>query len=311
MNRRFVLKLSHAAAVLSVVLVAPMALAGCSHSSPWEKGRLRVIGVERQYANLAAQLGGRYVSVISIIDNPSIDPHSFEVTTSLARDVSQANLVIQNGLGYDSFINSLESATSPPRRSVISVAQVFNASSATLNPHLWYRILEMPRLAQSITRHLERLDRGHRLYFQSRLRQLERAISRLAVQIANFRRAHHNSSAVVTEPVANYLLAELGVSNATPSAFERAVMNGIDPAPQDVAHALSLVQRRRIDALVFNAQVSGPSSEELVRVAARHSVPRVAVYETMPLNYDYQGWMSAEIRALDRAFSGHQSTVSL
>jgi zinc/manganese transport system substrate-binding protein len=298
--------------VAVVGLVAgSLMLGACTNSPTWAAGRLRVIGAERQYADLLAQLGGRYVSVIAILDSPSIDPHSFEVTTSVARDVSQANLIVQNGLGYDSFMTNVESATTPPRRTVLSVDQVFHVSSKATNPHLWYRVSEMAHLATAVTRRLEKLDPRHRAYFARRLTVWNHSYSLLTAQIRRFRAGHRHASVLVTEPVADYLLTELGVKNLTPPAFERDVMNGIDPAPQDVARSMYLLSHSSVGALMYNEQVSDPSSQQLLRTAKSHHIAQVAVYETMPLHYHYLAWMSAEIRALTFALDAHQTTESL
>ena len=43
------------------------------------------VGAENQYANVIAQLGGRYVEVTAIMSNPNTDPHSFEASPGVAR----------------------------------------------------------------------------------------------------------------------------------------------------------------------------------------------------------------------------------
>ena len=305
------LAVSKSPGAVVLVLLSSLVAAGCANVSARHDGQLLVVGAERQYADLLSQLGGRYVSVVSILDNPSVDPHAFEATTSVARDVSDANLIVQNGLGYDSFMNSLESATSPSRRVILSAQQVFHATSGSTNPHLWYRVSAMDRLSRSISYQLARLDPRHRTYFQLRLRKVEKSFARLTDQVKQFRHLHRNIHVLVSEPVANYLLSELGVTNVTPVQFERDVMNGVDPAPQDVARSLALVRSGRLDALVYNEQVSDPGTSALRSAALKYHVALVAVYETMPNGFHYQSWMSAEIVALTRAIELHQSTTRL
>ena len=59
-----------------LVLVVP----GCgpSASAGGGKGVISAIGAENEYANVLGQIGGRYVHVSSILNNPNTDPHTFE-----------------------------------------------------------------------------------------------------------------------------------------------------------------------------------------------------------------------------------------
>ena len=57
---------------------------GASASST-RSGVINAVGAENEYANVLSQIGGRYVKVSSILNNPNTDPHTFEASTSVAR----------------------------------------------------------------------------------------------------------------------------------------------------------------------------------------------------------------------------------
>ena len=80
-------------------------------SSTRAGGRLDVVAAaENVYGNIASQIGGPHVSVTSLLTSPSADPHLFEPSTSSGLAVADANVVLQNGLGYDAFMTRLENA---------------------------------------------------------------------------------------------------------------------------------------------------------------------------------------------------------
>ena len=99
---------------------------------------------------MIAQIGGRYVSVTAIKSNPNTDPHTFEASPSVAAEVSAAQLVVQNGVGYDSFMNKIEAASPSPTRKVIDVQTLLGLPDSTPNPHLWYSPKTMPAVAKAI-----------------------------------------------------------------------------------------------------------------------------------------------------------------
>jgi zinc/manganese transport system substrate-binding protein len=129
--------------------------------------------------------------------------------------------------------------------------------------------------------------------------------------LAGLRRHHRSVPVAVTEPVADYMLSSAGARVLTPYSLQLDVMNGVDPAPQNVSRQEALMARGAIRAFLYNRQVTDPVTGSFLRLAAAHRIPVVAVYETMPSGYHYQGWMVAETRALQRAVTAGVSTRSL
>jgi zinc/manganese transport system substrate-binding protein len=157
-------------AVRAVVLVlAPAALTlaalaafASSATAGTSGGPIVAVGAENEYANVISQIGRRYVTVSAIENNPNIDPHSFEASPSIARLVSAAQVVVQNGLGYDTFMNNIESASPNSARKVIDVQKLLGLKSSTPNPHLWYRTTTMPAVAERSSRRIAPTSRPTR-----------------------------------------------------------------------------------------------------------------------------------------------------
>jgi zinc/manganese transport system substrate-binding protein len=297
--------------VVGVMAIAGVSLGACGSSSSRTSGAIDAVGAESQYANIISQLGGRDVHVVSILHNPNTDPHTFEINTTVAQEVSSAQLVVQNGLGYDEFMNQLESASPSSSRRVVTVQHVLRLPDATRNPHLWYNVSAIAVVAPVITRDLDALRPHDAAYFAQRLQQFQGRLTVVQNSISDFRATHAGVSAATTEPVADYLLSALGIRLATPSSFETDIMNGVDPSPQDITTEESLLHDRRVSIFCYNEQVVSPLTVSLLTLARQSHVPTVAVYETMPSGYNYQSWMSAELAAISRAVIAHTSTSSL
>jgi zinc/manganese transport system substrate-binding protein len=270
------------------------------------------VGAENEYANVIAQIGGRYVHVRAVMSNPATDPHTYEASTGVAQSVAAARLIVQNGVGYDGFMTQLESASPNSRRKVIVVQHLLGLPSSTRNPHLWYKPSTMPAVAAQIEADLAALAPSHATYFAQRLAAFRRSMLRVTSAIAAFRARFAGAKVATTEPVADYLLAALGVDNVTPFRFQADIMNGVDPSPEDIAFQQNLFTHHRVRVLCYNAQVSSTVTIALRSLAEQSRVPVVAVYETMPApGYAFQSWMLAEIRAMTKALTAGSSTKSL
>ena len=108
------------------------------------------------------------------------------------------------------------------------------------------------------------------------------------------------------------MLEAAGATNMTPFAFQLDIMNGTDPAPQDVTLQQSLLSQGKVKVFLYNQQVTDTLTQSFLKLAAEHHVPVVGVYETMPVpGYDYQSWMLAEVKALEKALTTGASTERL
>lgn len=274
-------------------------------------GRLLVVGAESQYANLLAAVGGTAVRAVAVMDNPNADPHSFEVSPSIARLVSSAALVVQNGLGYDAFMNHLEAASPSRSRRVLVVQRIVGAASGTQNPHLWYRLDTFPRVATAIARTLAKLRPADAAAFSARAAAFDRRFAAVRAAATALRKSAGGAPVAVSEPVADDLVRALGLRDRTPWRLQAAVMNGFDPAPQDVGTQESLLADHKVRAFLYNAQVKDSITAVFLQIAESHHVPIVPVYETLPAHHSDVTWMLAEIRAISQALHAKHSSRSL
>ncbi len=297
---------------LVTAAAAAVMLTGCGISRPVAgRGQIVAVGAENEYANVISQIGGRYVKVAAIMSNPNTDPHSFEASPSVAATVSEAKLVVQNGVGYDDFMSRIESASSDASRRVIDVQALLGLPTSTPNPHLWYSPRTMPAVATAIGRDLTALAPSHAAYFTARVTKFDNSLGPWLTAIKQFRRAHPGTPVATTEPVGDYMLAAVGADNLTPFSLQADIMNGTDPAPQSISYENRLFTQHRVKVFVYNQQVTDTVTEGFLTLAAQNHIPVVGVYETMPLHDTYQSWMLAEVRALSAAVSDGTSTTRL
>jgi zinc/manganese transport system substrate-binding protein len=279
-------------------------------------GRILAVGAEDQYANVIEQVGGRYVTTLAVESNPNTDPHTFEASPSVAEIVGTAGLVVQNGLGYDTFMERIESASggvgSNSSRKVIDVQKLLGLPDSTPNPHLWYKPQTMPAVARAVAADLATLAPAHAAYFEAHAATFERSLAPWRRALAQFAAEYPGTPVATTEPVGDYMLEAAGTHNLTPFSLQADIMNGVDPAPQDVTLQDALFASHRVKAFVYNQQVTDSLTASFLAAAKRYGVPVVGVYETMPTpGFDYQSWMLAEVRALRRAVAEGVSTEKL
>src|SRR5208283_3917085 len=153
-------------------------------------------------------------------------------------------LLIENGVGYDTYMEKIESASPNSSRKVINVQHLLGLPDSTPNPHLWYKPETMPAVAKALVTDLSALQPAHAAYFQENAKKFEESLKPWYAAVAT------------TEPVGNYMLEAAGTRNMTPFTLQAAIMNGTDPAPQNVTLQNTLFSEHQVKVFVYNQQVT-------------------------------------------------------
>jgi len=308
-------RLARVALLAAGAAVAASALSACSvgaSAAGSDPGKIVAVGAENEYADVIGQVGGQYVQVSAIMSNPNTDPHTFEASPAVAREINAAQLIVQNGVGYDSFMSTIESAAQSNKAKVIDVQTLLGLPDSTANPHLWYNPTTMPKVADAIAADLAAIQPSHAAYFKANAKSFTASLDSWNSAIAAFKQTYPDVPVATTEPVADYMLQAVGADNLTPWAFQADIMNGVDPSPQDVAVQKALFTDHKVKVFLYNQQVTDPLTESLITLANQNGIPVVGVYETMPTpGYDYQTWMLTEVQDLRKAVADKVSTEHL
>jgi zinc/manganese transport system substrate-binding protein len=266
------------------------------------ESRLAVVAAENFYGDIVRQIGGDGITVVSIINNPSQDPHLFETTPAVVRQIAEAKIVVLNGANYDAWAEKLLSATPRSDRTVISAAQLTGRKVGD-NPHLWYDPLTMPAVATAVATALSRADSAHAADYAMRLNATLAALERITARVAQLKAKHAGAAVTATEPVFGPMAKALGLTMHN-ERFQLAMMNDTEPSARDVADFERDLTERKVKLLIYNSQVSEKLTERLRDIAGKSKVPVVGVTETMPANLSFQDWVLGELDAIDNALSG-------
>jgi zinc/manganese transport system substrate-binding protein len=284
-----------------VLISAAVVLLAVACGSTSGNGSINVVAAENVYGDIAAQIGGARVKVTSILTNPNADPHLFEPGTSTALAVAKADVIIENGLGYDAFMSRLENAAPKAGRVQLTIAQVLGVSGKNANPHLWYDVPRLDRVAGAIERSLARVDPGHASKYRTGLARFERSLRPLLGLVGSIRRADSGAPIVYTEPVPGYLIRAAGLRNLAPAGFTRPIEEGTEPSPSAVSQMLDLMRGHRVRVLLYNSQATSPITTQVRAAAMQAGIPVIGVTETLPPRMTFQEWQTGQARALARA----------
>ncbi|MDR7184084.1 zinc/manganese transport system substrate-binding protein [Microbacterium trichothecenolyticum] len=315
--------------VLGLAAASVFVLSGCAGNAAGDdtgEGKIAVVASTNVYGQIAEEIGGDLVDVTSIVTNESQDPHSFEPSARDQLVISKADLVIENGGGYDAFIDALieSSGTEAPVVTAVEYSHDWpenaghdeeNSDDAEdhahdhgdhehvegFNEHVWYDPHTIAHVAEAIAHELGELSPQNAETFTANAEAFSADVEGLEASLDEISAAHAGEKVFVTEPVPVYLVQAAGLENATPEKFSEAVEEGQDVAPATLLESLALVKGGDVRVVITNTQTGGAETQEIVDEADGLGIPVIAFSETLPEGETYISWMQANIEALNGA----------
>ncbi|MFE8958147.1 metal ABC transporter solute-binding protein, Zn/Mn family [Streptomyces iakyrus] len=292
---------------LALLTSASLALlAGCGSSSDSADAksapaRVAVVASTNVWGDIARRVGGDRVDVTSVISDPDQDPHSYEADPQNQLALSKAKVVVENGGGYDDFVDRMLKSGHNDSAEVVNAVEVSGKKApkgGELNEHVWYDFPTVAKVADRISAALAEADPGDAAAFEKNAAAFKAKLAPLEAAEAQIKKAHGGEGVAITEPVPLYMTEASGLVNRTPAPFSEAIEEGDDVSPRVLQQSLALFSGKEVKVLVYNEQTSGPQTEKAEAAAKAAGIPVVPVTETLPKGKDYLGWMTGNVDAL-------------
>ncbi|SEB40074.1 metal ABC transporter solute-binding protein, Zn/Mn family [Microbacterium hydrocarbonoxydans] len=318
---------------LALASVAALSLAGCSApaSGEGDSGAVTVAASTNVYGSLAAQIGGDRVDVTSIIKSATQDPHSYEASARDRLTVQKADLVIENGGGYDGFIDTLlQDAQDPHIVSAVEFSHDFPGNEGHdhegeegaaeeehdhdhaegeegheghdhiegFNEHVWFDPHTMIHVVEAIADELAAIDPDGETEFTANAEEIVADLEGFEADLETLKADAAGANVIITEPLPGYLATAAGLTDVTPEGFAESVEEGSDVAPATLLATLGVVEDGDVAAVLTNAQTGGAETQRVEDAATDAGIPVVAFTELLPDGSSYSEWMSDAIQSL-------------
>jgi zinc/manganese transport system substrate-binding protein len=268
-------------------------------------GKLNVVAAENFYGDIAHQIGGDGVAVTSIMSNPDQDPHLFETTAGIVKQIADAHIVVLNGADYDPWMDKILKASPNAGRVAIVVADLVGKKAGE-NPHLWYDPGTMPAAAKAMAEAFAKADPAHKDDYGARLKTFLTSLKPINDKIAAIRGKYAGTTVTASEPVFGYMASALGLKIRN-ERFQLAIMNDTEPSARDFAAFQNDLKNHKVRVMFYNKQASNKAVQTLVDLAHVSKIPVVGVTETTPPGLSYQEWMLTQLNETEKALASPPS----
>ncbi|MFT4227883.1 metal ABC transporter solute-binding protein, Zn/Mn family [Micropruina sp.] len=277
-----------------------------SPSASASTSTIDVVASTNVWGDIATKVGGDKVNVTSIIDDPDKDPHEYEASAQNQLALSKAKVVIENGGGYDDFVDTMLASAKNTSATVLNAVTISGkkaASGEELNEHVWYDFPTVEKVIDQLQSSYATIDPASADTFANNAKQLKGSIDALVKKEGDLKATYNGQPASITEPVPLYMLEAIGLKNKTPDAFSEAIEEDSDVAPAVLRATLKLYSDHAVKLLAYNEQTTGAETEAVLKAAKENNIPVVGVTETLPSGEDYVSWMTKNLDAIGAALA--------
>lgn len=279
--------------ITGLMVVTVLISVGCSsnknNSSDTNKGKISIVTSTNVYANIAKNIVGKYGNSTAIIKNSSADPHDYEATTADAKEISNADIIVANGLGYDTWINKLAKSNKKEDKE-IKVGEDLLKLKKDSNPHIWYDLNMPDKYVEYLVNKLSKIDKKHASYYKDNGKEYLKKVDKIK-QIANKIDGKNSKPVYVSEPVFDYALEATNFKVGN-KEFEEAVEKEVDPSAKVIDSMLKDIKGKKIAFFVNNTQTESSTINNMVKQCHNQNIPVLNVRETIPNNVSYIEWMT-------------------
>ena len=315
---------------LAAALSFGLAVTGCSAAEDG-KGKegsateqLNIVATTNVYGDIASSVAGEHGKVSSIISNAAQDPHSYEATAKDKLAISKADVVIINGGGYDYFAEQIIEDLGDKAPTVVKSFEGEGHShdhehdhgeeghehgheghshAHGENEHVWYDLDHMEEFVGEVGEALAKADPDNAKTYEENASKLAEEISDVT-DSEDFKAAEKKfkgKSFMMTEPVPEALLNELGMEDGTPEGLSSAVEAGQEIPALVIKRAEDSLKQGKVQLFAFNSQTADPQTKKLYESAQKAGVPTVDVTETIPEGKTFVEWMKDNVAAIAKA----------
>lgn len=257
-----------------------------------QSDKISIVTTTNVYSDIAKNIVGKYGTATAIIDKSSVAPHDFDPTTADAKKLTKANIIVANGLGYDSWMNKL--AKSVNKKPVLVGEDLMGLKNGD-NPHIWYNLNMPTKYVDYLVKRLSKLDKKHAAYFKANGKKYLAKVDKIKKLVKTDK--SNKKPVFVSEPVFDYALKEAGYKIGD-KEFEEAIENGTDPSPKMINKMNTDIKEKKIAFFVNNTQASSSTVKSFVKLAKKNGVPVLNVRETIPNHTTYLTWMKENYQNL-------------
>jgi zinc/manganese transport system substrate-binding protein len=218
--------------------------------------KIKVVATFSVLADMVEQIAGDAVELTMLVGVDS-DAHVYQIRPIDAKQVSEADLLVVNGLGFEGWLARLEQSSGFDGRKVVASASIdaihhaadghADHPDSNLDPHAWHSLANGRQYVTNIAQALIEVDPQNRVHYQDNLTAYLAAIDALDAELSSQVAAvpAGQRRVITSHDAFAYLARAYGFQFFSPQS----ISTESQPSARDVARLIRQIRQEGISAL--------------------------------------------------------------
>ncbi|MGH2754886.1 MAG: metal ABC transporter substrate-binding protein [Actinomycetota bacterium] len=277
-----------------LIVAAALLAGGCGGSTSADGAGVQVVTAFYPLTFLVERVGGERTSIVDLTPG-GVEPHDLELTAGQVRDLSEAELVVFLGGGFQPAVEDVVSdLDGVPVLDGLEVGGVRpGGADDGVDPHVWLDPVLMTELAEAVAAAVAEVDPEGAGGYERNLATLRDELEALDTDLEEGLSSCERNEIVTSHESFGYLAARYGL--------EQIGIAGIDPeaepSPDRLAEVADIARANDVTTIFFEELAPRDVAETLAdEVGVETDV--LDPLETQPAEGDYFTQMRANLEAL-------------
>ncbi len=249
--------------LLTALLLAVFVFAGCEKQQTNDK--LLVYTSFYPMYDFTKKIGGDKVQVFNLVQ-PGQEAHHYEPTAKQMVGMAQAKLIVINGVGMESWVDSLPSNI---KSKVLDTSKNVKLIKRTTNqnqnqaddPHIWLSIENAIVQMENIKNKLIELDDKNKHYYQNNFEKYSLLFDLLNTAYKQQLQNLTHRDIVVSHRAFGYIAQDFNLNQHSLSGIE----SDIDPTPAVMAQIKNFILQNNIKAVFYQTSANSKVAELIAK----------------------------------------------
>lgn len=297
---------------LSVITMISAVACSSGNNTAKDNGKINVYTTVFPIYDFTRNIGKDKININYVVP-PGVEPHDYEITPKLMKDIQNADLLIKNGLGLDSFADKIKSEN---KLQIVDASEGIKPltydeeqnhekenheshNHGQYDPHVWLNVDLAMKECENIKNALIKADEKNKDFYEKNYNEYIEKLKKLKSNYDENLKDKKNKSIIVSHGAYGYLCDEYNINQISITG----ISPNQEPSLSKISEIANYAKKNNIKYILFDGLVNPNvaktiADEANIKTTVLYSIDNISKKD-FDNNKDYISLMNKNLETLN------------